>query len=377
MTSSFDRGSPPVIIGAGIAGLTLSIALRRKRIEAEIFESALALHPIGAGIWIAPNAMRVMDRLGLSPEIIGAGVEIERISIADYRLRELASVHQGRIKRKFGFHIVSIQRAELHRILISACGCKGLHLGKRLTTIAQASAPEAVFDDGSHVSAPFIVGADGVHSAARRALFGEIPFRRSGQTCWRGLADFDLPPRFRKATVEMWGHSSRMGVADVGQGKAYWFLVKSGWRGEEPRGIVKDYAGIAPALIEATPADTVNQTDLDDLPPRLPWSQGRVCLIGDAAHPMTPNMGQGGAQAIEDACVLAQCLSGAGDVAAAFTNFQEMRFPKVKSIVNSSFRLGALIHSSWPRVRDTLSLLTPNWVSARAMDRVYQLKDEF
>lgn len=364
-----------MIIGGGIAGLTLAISLRRHGIEAEIFEAAGALEPVGAGIWIAPNAMQRLNRLGLAAEIIAAGVEIQCISVVDSRLRKLASVRQSRVKKKFGFHIVAIQRAELHRILISAFGRQVLHLGKRLKAITNTAAPEAIFEDGLRISAPYLIGADGVHSSARKALFGEMPLRRSGQTCWRGLTDFDLPPPFRNSTVELWGRSSRMGVSDVGHKKAYWFLVKSGWRGEDITEIVKDYAGIARDLITATPAYTVNQTELDDLAPRLPWSQGRVCLIGDAAHPMTPNMGQGGAQAIEDAYVLAHCLSKYADVMTAFTKFQEMRFRNVKSIVNDSCRLGALIHSGWPRLRDGLALLTPNWVSARAMDNIYRLKD--
>jgi len=373
----------PVIIGAGIAGLTLGVALRHRGIACEMCEAAPALEPIGAGIWMAPNAMQVFARLGLADEVSEAGVEIERVCVTTAGLRTIGAIDLAGAKKKFGYKIISIQRAQLHRILIAAFGGGRVHLGKRLRSIEEIFAePRAAFEDGTSASGSILIGADGTRSAARQAIFGDRPMRRTGQMCWRGLADFELPETFRGATFEMWARASRMGIADVGHGKAYWFLVN---RMAEPgrpasattRGqlieIARDFPPAASRLIEATPAAAINQVELADLPPRLPWSRGNVCLIGDAAHPTTPNLGQGGAQAVEDAYCLARMLSEQEDAGKAFEAFQARRFAKVRSIVNTSYRAGRLIHAGWPRVRNFVFGITPRSVNERAMERLYDV----
>ena len=306
-----------IIIGGGIAGLTCGIALRSKGIDAEIYESAAIFEPIGAGIWMAPNAMQIFDRLGLSQAILRAGVEIERVLVTDPDLRPIIqSSGQAETKRKFGFNIVALQRAELHRVLLSSFGTAAIHFGKRLRSVVDASNQvEAVFEDGARVTGAFLIGADGAHSETRRQILSDLPLRYAGQSCWRGLVDFELPTEFRRSTVEMWGRKSRIGFADVGQGKVYWFLVTSSDENREAEvdnlptrltRIIKGYSGPASALVMATRLEAIIQTDLYDIRPQLPWFRGKICLIGDAAHPMTPNMGQGGAQAIEDGYFLAQ-----------------------------------------------------------------------
>ena len=373
----------PLIIGAGIAGLTLGIALRQRGIEAEICEAAPELHPLGAGIWMAPNAMQIFGRLGFAQPIIQAGAEVERVALYDSRLREISSSSLARVREKFGFTIVAIQRAELHRILLDGFGSRSLHLGKRLVSIENhLAAPTAVFDDVTSVSAPYLIGADGIHSVARKLIRPAALPRRTGQLCWRGLTDFDLLREFRRCTVEIWSARSRMGIADVGHGRAYWFLVSSGIVAGRPRPsdsiaelleIVKDYDGPSRDLIRATPVSAVSEIELTDLAPRLPWSAGNVCLIGDAAHPTTPNMGQGGGQAVEDAWTLARCLAEYPEPAQAFHVFETARFKKVKTVVDSSRRLGALVHSGWPRVRNFLFRLAPEELTMRAMERLYRV----
>jgi 2-polyprenyl-6-methoxyphenol hydroxylase-like FAD-dependent oxidoreductase len=362
----------PVIIGAGIAGLTAGIALRQAGIESEIYESARTIDPIGAGIWMAPNAMQIFHRLGLAAGIVAAGIEIDKVSIVDTSLRQLASVDQAAVRKKFGFGIVAIQRAELHRLLLDAFGREAVHLNKRLRTTGNHSeTPRAIFEDGTSAGGSFLIGADGIHSTVRRSIVGELPLRRTGQVCWRGLALFDLPDRFRRATVEIWSRKTRMGIADVGHGKAYWFLVTSSEVGREPD--PRPFPEIAGELIRATPTEVITEVELEDLPSRLPWAHGRVCLIGDAAHPMTPNMGQGGAQAVEDAYSLARCVAEFRDAPKAFDAFQTRRFKKVRSIVNQSFRLGAFIHSDWPRLRNILVRMTPPGVNVRALERLFRV----
>ncbi|MGH9411246.1 MAG: FAD-dependent monooxygenase [Vicinamibacterales bacterium] len=371
MTAATEGG---VIVGGGIAGLTAAIALARAGIPANVYEAAQAFEPIGAGIWMAPNAMQLFSRLGIARRIEEAGVPVERVAIVDQRLRRIASVDQQDVRRRFGFGIVAIQRAQLHRILMEAMGTSSVRFGKRLRSVLDYGAPPSVaFEDGSSAGGPFVIAADGIHSAARDLVMGASPLRGTGQMCWRGLADVDLPPLFQRATIEIWGRDSRMGIADVGSRKAYWFLVCGSWRGESPADIVRGYPAIAAEVLSATPPGSTNQIELRDLPARRPWSKGSVCLIGDAAHPMTPNMGQGGAQAVEDAWVIARCLSEHADPAAAFTAFEMRRFSRVRSIVNASRRLGAFIHAGWPRVRNVAFRAAPVRVASRMMNEIYDV----
>jgi 2-polyprenyl-6-methoxyphenol hydroxylase-like FAD-dependent oxidoreductase len=363
-----------LIVGGGIAGLTAAIALGRVGITVNVYEAAQAFEPIGAGIWMAPNAMQLLSRLGIAGRIEETGVPVERVAIVDQRLRRIASVEQQDVRHRFGFGIVAIQRAQLHRILLDATGTSRVRLGKRLRSVLNyETSPTVEFEDGSSAGGAFIIAADGIHSAARDGIRGALALRRTGQMCWRGLASVDLPLFFRRATIEIWGRESRMGIADVGCRKAYWFLVCSNWHGQSLLDIVREYPPIAAEVLSATPPDSTNQIELSDLPPRRPWSKGSVCLIGDAAHPMTPNMGQGGAQAVEDAWMIARCLSEHADPAAAFKAFEMRRFSRVRSIVNASHRLGSFIHSGWPRVRNLAFRATPARAANRMMNEIYDV----
>jgi 2-polyprenyl-6-methoxyphenol hydroxylase-like FAD-dependent oxidoreductase len=318
--------------------------------------------------------MQIFRSLGLANAIIEAGAEVERVALLDDGLREISSSNLARVKGKFGFTIVAIQRAELHRILLDGFGCGSLQLGKRLVSIENhLAAPNAIFDDGTS-PASFLIGADGIHSVARELIRPGARERRTGQLCWRGLTDFDLPREFRGSTVEIWGATSRMGIADVGHGRAYWFLVSSAsGHGADLLEIVKDYRGPSRELIRATPASAISEIELTDLPPQLPWSAGNVCLVGDAAHPMTPNLGQGGGQAVEDAWTLARCLAEYSEPAQAFHVFETARFKKVKMVVDSSRQFGAFVHSGRPRLRNFLFRAAPAALTMRAMERLYHV----
>jgi len=262
----------PLIIGAGIAGLTLGIALRDRGIEAEICEAAPELHPLGAGIWMAPNAMQVFDRLGLAQPIVQAGAEVERVALLDSRLREISSSSLARVRAKLGFTSVAIQHAELHRILLDGFGDRSLHLRKRLVSIENhLAAPTAVFEDGVSESAPYLIGADGIQSATRKLIRPSAQLRRTGQLCWRGLTDFNLPTEFRgkhRRDLERHvtnGHRRRRARARL--------LVSRQQRNRPGRPrpsdrmaelleIVKDYDGPSRDLIRTTPVSVISEVEL-------------------------------------------------------------------------------------------------------------------
>jgi 2-polyprenyl-6-methoxyphenol hydroxylase-like FAD-dependent oxidoreductase len=375
------------IIGAGIGGLTCALALRKFGIEAQVFEAAPELAAVGAGIWMAPNAMQVFDRLGLAEEVLGAGLAMNKVMVLDDRLETIAIADQASVRKRFGFGITAIHRASLQQVLIRNLGSANIHLGKKLASLDQNEEPvRALFENGTETTADILIGADGIHSQTRRSILGERPLRYSGQVCWRAAVPFELPDRFEYSTCEALGNRIRLGFAHIAPSLVYWFAVKS----SPPIGIhdaekakaqlVQDFAHFAepvPSLIKAAaPADLIF-TNLHDLPPRLPWSKGKVCLIGDAAHPMTPNMGQGGAQAVEDGYSLATHLAkhGESNCQVAFRSFELQRFKKVKSVVNTSYYTGAFMHSPWPAVRNFALRITPASLASRHMESIFRLDD--
>jgi 2-polyprenyl-6-methoxyphenol hydroxylase-like FAD-dependent oxidoreductase len=372
-----------IIVGAGIAGLTTAVALRRAGIQVEIYEAAPVLRPAGAGIWMAPNAMKVFARLGLADAVGHAGLAVEKVVLLDQRLRPILVASQHGVASKHGFPVTAIHRGVLQEVIASHVPNEQIHLGKRLIALQQRRSVTATFSDGSEAAADFLIGADGLNSAIRTGLFGPIPLRYSGTTCWRGVADFQLPAEFRRSTTEIWGTQQRFGIAEIQPGRVYWFAVKTSPAGQkDPPSAVKsrllrDFAGFGgpvQPLLQATGEDQIIRDDLCDLPPGQPWFRDSVCLIGDAAHPMTPDMGQGGAQAVEDAWFLAGELVRQSRPSEAFVHFQAQRFPRVAPIVKGSYRFNQLIHSRFaPRLRNALFRITPLSMAQRMMDRIYDV----
>lgn len=371
-----------LIIGAGIAGLSTAIALRSVGIEAVIYEAAPVLQPTGAGIWMAPNAMKVFARLGIAGLIQNSGLPMDAVALFDHRGRPILAAPQQAVLARHGFCITAIHRGALQAVLASQVPEAAIRLGKKLISVRQDGNMTAIFADGSQAVGDFLIGADGLNSAVRTELFGNLPLRYSGTTCWMGVADFDLPAGLRRSTAEFWGRQQRFGLAEISPGTVYWFAVKTAPPGGKAaseltrEGLLEDYrefAGPVQPLLAATASDRIIRNDLCDLPPRRPWFRGAACLIGDAAHPMTPDMGQGGAQAVEDAYFLSQELAR-HPPAQAFAGFEARRFPKVAPIVKQSYRFNKMIHWRFgATLRNAAFRLTPPGVAERMMDRVYEI----
>jgi 2-polyprenyl-6-methoxyphenol hydroxylase-like FAD-dependent oxidoreductase len=217
---------------------------------------------------------------------------------------------------------MAIRRSELQRILSATLQPGSLHLGKSLKYFEDRGPDvRAHFDDGTEARGRLLIGADGLRSAVRRQLFPHVSLRYSGQTCFRGLAAFRMPEELRQTAWEVWGGAARFGFSAVDPERVYWFAPLKAPAGQQwdpgdaSRRLRETYASFPepiPAIISATPADALIQNDLYDFPPIKQWHRGNVLLIGDAAHATTPNLGQGGAQAMEDALSLALKLEAHG-----------------------------------------------------------------
>lgn len=337
-----------IIVGAGIGGLAAAIGLRRAGIAVAVYEQAARLGEVGAGITLWPNAVKALRQLGLGEAIRAIGVLEGQGGIRTAGGRLLASGAARDLEREFGAPTLAMHRADLHATLLGALGGDYVRLGARCLGFEQGAQGVTVrFADGSSDAADLLVGADGLRSAVRAQLHGPQPPRYAGYTAWRAVVPFE---HAQLLPGESWGAGARFGQVPLGDGRVYWFATKNtppggrsaaGERAELLRLFGGWHAPI-PALIAATPEADILRHDLFDRPPLGRWGAGRVTLLGDAAHPMTPNLGQGACQAIEDAVVLTKRLVAGGDPTAALRAYEADRQPRTAQIMRQSRQIGAV-----------------------------------
>lgn len=371
-----------IIIGGGIAGLTTAIALEQIGYETAVYESSPQLSVAGAGIWMATNAMQVFHRLGLADEVSAQGVSLDRIEVADHKMKSIQATEQLLFVDTYGYGVTSILRSRLRDILVSHYG-KAIHCGKKLQKVEEeGDVVKAFFEDGTSVIGDLLIGADGIHSAVRQQLVPSARLRYAGQTCWRGVAPISLAAPFEKACVETWGKNYRFGLSVISDQEVYWFAVAKAPEGQRDKGnrkakLTKMYADFGdpiPDIIAATPETQIIRNDINDLKPILKWYQGRVCLIGDAAHATTPNMGQGGGQAVEDAWFLSQILKEEPQPENAFKRFQDKRRKKVDQVVRTSWQIGKVAHISFGQgLRNFLLRKAPKALAEKQMLALYNI----
>jgi 2-polyprenyl-6-methoxyphenol hydroxylase-like FAD-dependent oxidoreductase len=323
-----------VIVGGGIGGLTAAIALRAVGIESTVYEQAPELREVGAGIGLWANALHVFRQLGLAPAVLRLGAGPLGGGIRSRRGRWLTRQPASVLERRWGEPTIAVLRAELQALLLDALPAGVVHLDARAIEIAQTTDGVAVrFENASTATGDVVVGADGLHSVVRAQLFDAHPPRYRGYTAWRGVARPGAVAGVDQSS-EFWGRGERFGVLPARDGRVAWYASAN-----EPAGSVDTAGAMAtllkrfgewtapiPAVLAATPEDTIVKNDVYDRPPTRRWVVGRAALLGDAAHPMAPDLAQGGCQAIVDAWALADSLAGSDDVANALRDYQRRRW---------------------------------------------------
>lgn len=337
-----------IIIGGGIGGLTTAIALQRRNIEVEVFEKAPVLREVGAGISLWPNAMKALRKLGLGDALAPFSHANSESALRTSTGAILSRTPAGIWEQRFGGGIVVFHRAELLDALARTVGPAALHLDHACTGLdADAGGVTVRFANGSTVRGDALIGADGLHSAVRAALGQRTPPRYSGYTAWRGIPTF---PHDKLLPGETWGRGKRFGIVPVQGGRVYWFATanapESGSASlpQSPLELFRGWHDPIEALIRATPESTILRNPIYDRDPIGEWGKGRVTLLGDAAHPMTPNLGQGACQAIEDALELAAALaiSPNQSIEQSLRTYESRRSNRTKSVVLASRRIGNL-----------------------------------
>ncbi|MCP3167727.1 FAD-dependent monooxygenase [Myxococcus qinghaiensis] len=364
-----------LIVGGGIGGLALGAALARRDVEADLIERRSTSGDEGAGIVLGPNVMSVMKGLALHEAVVAAGhpVGLARITDASGRVLQQTAYAMPDLP----LPATTIHRNHLLRILRAASPAP--RLGVTLSRMESgADGVDVAFSDGTAGRYDVVVGADGIRSAVRSQVCGaEVSSRYSGYTCWRFVVD----GHFEDAVVEMWGRGRRVGVVPLGEGKSYVFLTLNAPRRAPPpwtdlAGLRATYAGFADPARSALAAlermDGVLHNDIEDCSaPR--WWRPRVVLLGDAAHAVTPNLGQGAGLAIEDAAALAQLLATMGPSDAALARYEGLRRPRAERIRDRSWTLGKV--AQWESglarsLRDAALVWTPESVARKELEKV-------
>ena len=355
------------IIGGGIGGLTAALALRQSNFEAEVFEQAPALLDVGAAIAIWPNAMRVFEQLQLSDKIIEKAGVMEEIQWLD---QDGFLINRASIPRAVALH-----RADLQATLLHSLPAESIHLDHAFVSYRQhGNKTIATFANGNSVEADFLIGADGIHSDVRAQLIkdGDPVFR--GYTVWRGIAP-TIPSLIPTSTaVEIHGRGKRFGIGPVGLGRVGWWASANISDTDDLSSLFAGWCRPVLDLIEATPKKSVLKTPALDREPNKTWGDGRMTLLGDAIHPTTPNLGQGGCLAIEDALVLARCLKRYGATEKALRNYERLRFKRTAAVAKYSRYYGAMgqWENIWARgVRRTALALVPESIARSLMQIVF------
>lgn len=326
-----------IIVGAGIGGLAVASGLRAAGWQVTVLEQAPEITEVGAGLSLWPNALQALEALGLDQPVRAAGVP----AVSRGTFRDPDGTFLRRVRRDdIGVHVV--HRADLLRILQDAATDDVVRVDARVTSLVETA-------EGVHVTyrsaageqeltADLVVGADGLNSVVRQGIWPEAVPRFRRRTVWRGLTDtLETPVGEGSITLSP---DAQFGLMPMPGGGCYWFLTADEQQPDlrypdelaEVRRRVGDWHQPIPEVLAATEAGAAMHHDIFDLDPLPTFVRGRRVLIGDAAHAMTPELGQGACQALEDAAALTRLISDDPDLAAALAGYDDLRRPRAQQI---------------------------------------------
>jgi 2-polyprenyl-6-methoxyphenol hydroxylase-like FAD-dependent oxidoreductase len=341
-----------IIVGGGIAGSALAIAMARRGARVVLLEREQRWAPHSSGIFIYCNGLQALDRLGVLDEICRSGwvsPDGDNLYLAADGSTITRTTYPGigdRIPP-----IVGIRRAELHRVLATAVAALGIEVRLATTVTAFedcAPAPvQVTLSGGARLECDLLVGADGIRSDLRRRLFGELEPVYTGLGVWRSM---HAKPSSIETKIMMMGVGTRLGIMPLSNDQLYMFgttrepgkphYPREAWA-RQMRDKFADFKGPAEVLLaQIETPDQVYYTPIEEVHLPLPWSRGRAVVIGDAAHSSSPFMGQGGAMALEDAVVLADMIAPGADIAATLSAFGRRRFERCRFVQEASRRVG-------------------------------------
>jgi 2-polyprenyl-6-methoxyphenol hydroxylase-like FAD-dependent oxidoreductase len=365
-----------IIIGAGPAGLAAAIALRKAGLDTVVYERATNLGK-GTGLTLWPNGLAALATLGAGEGVRARALTAPGMLIRSGAGRVLNEV-SGPVMDRIGGRGVALQRAELLEALVGIFGRDAVRFGARCVGVRSERDRAIVrFDDGVEVSADVVVGADGIRSRVRSACGLDVPLKYGGFAVWRATIPFTLPPCPGSLSL---GGPSQFGIWRLPGDRVYWFASTPAIegtqvrRGSRPPVSFSEWHDPIPALLAATPTEQIMVTDIYDSVPLRAWYRGRVVLVGDAAHPSMPNMGQGTSQAFEDAAVLAACLRAGLDVQSALRGYESRRHRRARAAWSQArmlARVGAWRSPPACWLREKMMVAVPERAQQRQLERLF------
>ncbi|WP_025732642.1 FAD-dependent urate hydroxylase HpxO [Carnimonas nigrificans] len=334
-----------LVIGAGIGGLSAAVALKNAGIACEVYEAVKEIKPVGAAISIWPNGVKCMRHLGMGKIIDTHGGPMNFLAYKDYRSAEdMTQFSLAPLIEQAGERPSPVVRSFLQGDMLDFWGRDAVQFDKRVTRAEQNENGVTVwFTDGTSAQGDMLIAADGSHSALRPHVLGFTPERRyAGYVNWNGLVEIDEAI----APAEQWttfvGEGKRVSLMPVADGRFYFFFdvpLPAGLA--EDRSTLRDdltryfdgWAAPVQRLIAALDPQTTNRIEIHDIEPFEKLVQGKVALLGDAAHSTTPDIGQGGCAAMEDAVVLGACLQEHADIETALQHYEQQRCERVRDLV--------------------------------------------
>lgn len=334
------------IVGAGMGGLTAGIALKKFGHQVTIYEQTAEILPVGAAISLWSNGVKCLNYLGLTEQIQTLGGQMESLAYIDgLNNQTMTQFDLTPLYKEVGQRAYPVARADLQQLLMETFGLENIKLGMRMTEIEDQSEYVNIhFSDGSQIKADLLIGADGTHSITRKFVLGhQVERRYAGYVNWNGLVEIDE----KIAPAQQWttyvGEGKRVSLMPVAQNRFYFFFdvpIESGLPNQreqykaELKKYFKDWCAPVHQLIDCLDEQKTNRVEIHDIEPFMNFYKGRVVLLGDAAHSTTPDIGQGGCQAMEDAIYLARALQintfGLSD---ALERYQNRRNDRTKEMV--------------------------------------------
>lgn len=370
----YDRKLGVAIIGAGIGGLTLAIALRRRGIEARVFEQASQMGEVGAAVAIAANGVRILERLGLGEQLAQVSTVPSELTVRSGRTGSVLYRYGSResYTARFGATFYGLHRAKLQAFLLDACGETNIELEHRLLRLTDLGERVRLhFANGTEVDADFVVGADGAKSVVQQCVSGGSQLRYSGQSGYRGLVPVECVAELPDPmAVQYWvgphGHVLHYAI-DGGATINFLAVIDAPAQWDQPEWtapgqlseLLSAFDGFHPSVVELLGAVPVSpRWGLFVREPLPRWSSGRVVLLGDAAHAMVPHQGQGANQTIEDAAALAHAftLMDLKSLEVAFSWYEHRRRGRARAVQRASMVTGEVLRLNEDRDESRLAM---------------------
>lgn len=367
------------VVGGGIGGAAAAVALHKANIDVTVYERAPELREVGAGMMLWPNATRVLRELGLLERVAALSGRNEHFLVRASDGGVLMDIGLGH----FDVPALCTRRSDLLDALISALPADRLRLGHEFESFERRkNSVVTQFAGRAAAEHDVLIGADGIRSRVRLKLLGAHTPVYRGYTVWRGLAH--LPGAVEPgANSETWGRGKRFGILNTGGGRFTWYAAanadashadSSEGRGRELLRMFEDWHDPVERLIAATEEHTILKNGAYDLAPLVRWGRGRVMLLGDAAHPCTPNLGLGGCMALEDALVLARSFVREPVPERALSRYESLRRKRTRHVQQRSLLMGHI--GQWEnRIvaggREVVTRMLPARIFEHNLRRVY------